>query len=228
MTNERLSFNYFSFLALFSLGIFVGLIFPDTDQGFQTLLGHRSIITHSILLPYLLFSYFKKKDNLTPLKQIFIIGIYLGIALHLSADLHPKGWRGYALIKLPLNIDIGELSPIWISINAVFASFFAAHYLNILTTEKKHWITYFVFCLVVGAIYSSEERYNEEEIFWTFAFLIILTFAYSKYKLKGNQPKKIKNKKDKNIKTKKKGRFWLYAICIPLGLIIIIMFLGSV
>ena len=39
MTNERLSFNYFPFLALFSLGIFVGLIFPDTDQGFQTLFG---------------------------------------------------------------------------------------------------------------------------------------------------------------------------------------------
>ena len=91
--------NYFPFIAVLSLGYFVGLFFPDTDQSFQLLLGHRSIITHSILLPYLLYLYFNKKNNLTPLKTILIVGIYLGIGLHLSADLHPKAFRGYALIK---------------------------------------------------------------------------------------------------------------------------------
>ena len=128
--------NYFAFIIVLSFGYFIGLFFPDTDQGMQGLLGHRSIITHSILLPYLLYSYFKKNNNLTPLKTIFIVGIYLGIGLHLSADLHPKAFRGFALIKLPFNIDIGGLSPIWIGFNALISLYFAGSCLNNLTKQN--------------------------------------------------------------------------------------------
>ena len=123
--------NYFAFIGVLSFAYFIGLFFPDIDQGFQGLLGHRSIITHSILLPYLLLYYFiKKKSNPNVLIKIFIIGIFLGIGLHLSADLHPKSFKGYALIKLPGNIDVGGLSPIWIAVNAAAGLYFAGLLLN--------------------------------------------------------------------------------------------------
>ncbi len=43
----------YAFVFIFSYCI--GLKFPDIDQLFRSSLGHRSIITHSILLPIILF-----------------------------------------------------------------------------------------------------------------------------------------------------------------------------
>ena len=98
--------NIFIFFIFLSIGLFIGLIFPDFDQSFQKLLGHRSIITHSILLPYLIYFYQIVKKEKPNNNIVYIcIGIFLGIAIHLSADLFPKGWRGYALIKF-----IGDIS----------------------------------------------------------------------------------------------------------------------
>ena len=222
-------FNYFAFVGVLSFGYFIGLFFPDIDQGFQSLLGHRSIITHSILLPYLLYNYFKKKNNLTPLKTIFIVGIYLGIGLHLSADLHPKGWVGFALIKLPFNIDIGGLSPIWIGINAGVGLFLASAYLNQLTKRKLHWISYLVIAILVGLTYGEEEPYNKDSIIGTFLSLFLATFIYTKIKYRNSinsKESKKKKKEDKKPKKKKKS-FWIYAIGIPLGLILLILILGS-
>jgi len=199
--------NYFAFIVVLSFGYFIGLFFPDIDQGMQGLLGHRSIITHSILLPYLLYSYFKKKNNLTPLKTIFIVGIYLGIGLHLSADLHPKAFRGFALIKLPFNIDIGELSPIWIGINAGVALFLASTFLNQLTNKKLFWITYLLIALFVGLTYADEEPYNNDAIIGTFIFLLFVTFIYTKIKYrKLTFKEEAKNLKKPEKKKKKNGK----------------------
>ena len=228
--------NYFAFIIVLSFGYFIGLFFPDTDQGMQGLLGHRSIITHSILLPYLLYSYFKKNNNLTPLKTIFIVGIYLGIGLHLSADLHPKAFRGFALIKLPFNIDIGGLSPIWIGINAGVALFLASALLNQITNKKLFWITYLIIALIVGLTYADEEPYNNDAIIGTFIFLLSATFIYAKIKYKKLKlHKELKNIKkiEKNIKKKRKffGGFWTYLIgtiiVIPIIIFLILVLIGS-
>ena len=222
--------SYFPFIIVLSLGYFVGLFFPDTDQSFQLLLGHRSILTHSILLPYLLYLYFKKKNNLTPLKTILIVGLYLGIGLHLSADLHPKAFRGYALIKLPFNIDIGGLSPLWIGTNACAAFYFASKYLNELINKKLFWISYLIIGLLVGITYADEEPYNNDAITGTFLFLFLATFIYSKIRNRKLITKKeIKNKKKiKNKPSKKrKTSFWLYTLGIPSFLIIILIILGN-
>ena len=222
--------NYFPFIAVLSLGYFVGLFFPDTDQSFQLLLGHRSIITHSILLPYLLYFYFNKKNNLTPLKTILIVGIYLGIGLHLSADLHPKAFRGYALIKLPFNIDIGGLSPMWIGVNAGVAFYLASKYLNELINKKLFWISYLIIGLLVGITYADEEPHNNDAILGTFLFLFLATFIYSKIRSRNSIiQKEVKNKKQvkKQPAKKRKKSFWLYAVGIPSILIIIIIILGN-
>ena len=222
--------NYFPFIIVLSLGYFVGLFFPDIDQGFQLLLGHRSIITHSILLPYLLYFYFNKKNNLTPLKTILIVGIYLGIGLHLSADLHPKAFKGYALIKLPFNIDIGGLSPIWIGANAGVAFYLASKYLNELINKKLFWISYLIIGLLVGITYADEEPHNNDAILGTFLFLFLATFIYSKIRNRNSiTQKEVKNKKQvkKQPPKKRKRSFWLYAVGIPSTLIIIIIILGN-
>ena len=218
--------NYFNFLVFLISSFFIGLFFPDFDQMFQSLLGHRSILTHSILLPYLLYIYLEKKE---PRVKTILIGLLLGIGLHLSADLHPKSWIGFALIKLPFNISIGELSPIWIGINAIAALYAAAYFLNLLTNRKLFWISYLVVALVVGLTYADAERYNEETIATTFIVLLFSTFFVAKIKSRKNlinDDKKIEKVKKKPLK-KKKSRFWVYAIGIPLAFILLIIILGS-
>ena len=175
--------NYFYFLVFLISSFFIGLAFPDVDQMFQSLLGHRSILTHSILLPYLLYIYLEKKE---PRVKTILIGLLLGIGLHLSADLHPKSWIGFALIKLPFNISIGGLSPIWIGINAIAALYAAAYFLNLLTNRKLFWISYLVIALVVGITYADAERYNEVSIAITFIVLLFSTFFVAKIKSKKN------------------------------------------
>ena len=218
--------NYFYFLPVLILSFLLGLAFPDVDQMFQSLLGHRSILTHSILLPYLLYIYLEKKE---PRVKTILIGLLLGIGLHLSADLHPKSWIGFALIKLPFNISIGGLSPIWIGINAIAALYAAAYFLNLLTNRKLFWISYLVIALVVGITYADAERYNEGSIAITFIVLLFSTFFVAKIKSKKNliqDNQKIEKVKKKPPK-KKKSRFWVYAIGIPLAFILLIIILGS-
>ena len=182
--------NYFIFLGLIFIGFLIGLDFPDIDLSYQIALGHRSIITHSILLPYIFYYLFIKKRILyNRFFVLIIIGIFLGIGLHLSADLFPnwsnprifgKGWQGNELIKLPGNIDVGRLSPIWIGSNALVSLYFAGSCLNNLTKQKPIWITYLIFGSVAGFLYSINELYNNDKIFGVFYITFIFTFIVSK------------------------------------------------
>ena len=221
--------NYFYFIAVLILSFFLGLAFPDVDQLFQSLLGHRSILTHSILLPYLLYVYLEKKEP-SPRGKTILIGLLLGIGLHLSADLHPKSWIGFALIKLPFNISIGGLSPVWIGMNAIVALYAAAYFLNLLTNRKLFWISYLVIAFVAGMTYAGEERYNEDTIALTFALLLFSTFFVEKIKERKNKNQEEKKKKEveKIPKKKKKRSFWKYVIGIPLVLIGILILLANI
>lgn len=98
---------YLVVVAILMISFFyIGSKFPDIDLKFKSI-GHRSIITHSPLLPLILFIlhetnmlwlvYAKKYD----ITRYFIIGLSLGIALHLLYDLRPKSFKGTALIKFP-------------------------------------------------------------------------------------------------------------------------------
>ena len=76
--NISKNINYFVFSGTLFIGLIIGLFFPDIDQSFQNLLGHRSIITHSILFPYLLYHYLIKKKKDPKVRDInLIIGIFL-------------------------------------------------------------------------------------------------------------------------------------------------------
>ena len=71
--------------------------------------------------------------------------------MHLSADMHPKGWRGTAFIKLPGNSSIGEVpSFIWMGLNTIAAIYFSTILLkkivntNKIVNTKKYFIAFLV------------------------------------------------------------------------------------
>lgn len=97
-----------------------GLFFPDVDLLFPSVLGHRSMVTHSVLLPLLalalapsvlprLPAWFGPGARAAAGRSAAWFGgwFLLGLAIHLMADTAPLGCRGYALAKLP------GLPPLW-------------------------------------------------------------------------------------------------------------------
>ncbi len=107
------------FLTLISLvaGLALGEWFPDIDQRFD-FLTHRSILTHGLFVPLLLYS-MGSGLKATPLR-LFVSGFSLGVAIHLGFDLFPRAWQGYALIHSPI---LGRTHPIfswvWIAVNMI-------------------------------------------------------------------------------------------------------------
>ena len=179
--NISQNINYFGFIAILLAGIILTLKLPDVDRGLMSLIGHRSIITHSILFPYLMHYFLiNKKDRPNSYLVIFIIGFYLSIAIHLSADIYPKGWRGTALIKLPGNNSIGEgPSIIWMGLNVIAATYFSAILLKKITNTKKYWTTYLVIGSAVGLVYTAADEGEVVAKFLTFLFFLFVTFFYS-------------------------------------------------
>ena len=107
------------FLTVISLvaGLALGEWFPDIDQRFH-FLTHRSILTHSLIVPLFLYS-MGSGLKATPLR-LFVSGFSLGLAIHLGFDLFPRSWQGYALIHVPL---LGWTHPIfswlWIAVSMI-------------------------------------------------------------------------------------------------------------
>ncbi|HIC25699.1 MAG TPA: hypothetical protein EYO82_07300 [Gammaproteobacteria bacterium] len=112
----------FGFAALV-VGLAVGNWFPDVDQK-TDLLVHRSIVTHGPLLPIIVVGVASVMRT-TPLRWV-ALGLAVGLAVHLSFDLFPKGWSGFALISVP---GYGWTAPwfsgAWIAISTVFCTHLA-------------------------------------------------------------------------------------------------------
>lgn len=93
---------------------------PDVDLLLLRLLHHRSILTHSVLLPCLVWWWGRE------LGPAAVAGAFLGVAVHLSADLLSPA-RGYGAIWLPepVQVSLGGWSHLWIAANALLAAFLA-------------------------------------------------------------------------------------------------------
>lgn len=172
--NLRVFFNVFfnktyervhgSILKIFNLvkyiiGCYLGLVIPDLDLVFLHILHHRSIITHSILLPWILQIFF-----LGNIPREFIAGIYCGIAIHLSADIL-SSFVGFGMIWLPwpIKISLGLFSPVWVAMMAFWAikkslslSFIKSSFLCIVSCiiafsysifNEKTFVPFVIFCI---------------------------------------------------------------------------------
>ena len=113
----------FGLVALLT-GLAVGNGFPDIDQKTGLLL-HRSIVTHGALVPLIVFA--AAFGARTIQLRWFALGVALGVAVHLSFDLFPNGWSGFALISVP---GYGWTAPwfswTWIAASAVACTYVAA------------------------------------------------------------------------------------------------------
>lgn len=84
-------------LLLALAGFALGWSLPDIDHNlwFAT---HRSLLTHSFLLPLAVFGIARGR----PLLRYVGIGVCLALAVHLFFDLFPQSWVGYALLTAPM------------------------------------------------------------------------------------------------------------------------------
>ncbi|UUV18877.1 hypothetical protein NRK67_05040 [Fusobacteria bacterium ZRK30] len=93
-------------LGLFS--VFIGIKYPDWD--FKLKLKHRSILTHSPLITvFFIYIYMKKQGGFLSFGgeqeigfRYFIMGFSIGMGIHFLYDLFPKGWKGSALLHVPI------------------------------------------------------------------------------------------------------------------------------
>ena len=110
-------------IVLLMIGIVIGFALPDSDLqwGF---LGHRSIVTHGLLMPTLLYWLVRRREHVAA--RLLAIGVCLSSAIHLSFDLFPRAWTGFALIYIPL---YGRTSPVfswlWIAASITACMYFS-------------------------------------------------------------------------------------------------------
>ena len=177
--------NYKFIIILFNASI-IGLIFPDFDSYniqtsfFQNFIGHRSILTHSILVPYLFYFYAKKKHKLNNNVITIIIGLFLGLALHLTADIYPKNGNENELIKLPGNISFGKFSFLWISLNTLVSFYISKVLLNKYFNKKYYRTIYLIIGLLLICIYVLFEPYNRIITLLTSTILLLIAYFYDK------------------------------------------------
>ena len=115
--------RYLLGLAALIAGLALGDWFPDIDQK-TSLLLHRSIVTHGPLVPLIVFAVAAGTRSI-PLRW-FALGLTLGVAIHLSFDLFPSSWSGFALISVPsYGWTTSWFSWVWIAISTVASTYLA-------------------------------------------------------------------------------------------------------
>ena len=104
-------------------GLALGERLPDVEQH-TSLLVHRSILTHELLLPMSLFWFaVGTKANSV---RMFAMGSCLEVGVHLSYDLFPKAWVGFALIQVPvIGWTYPAVSWLWIA-SSIIGSLYLA------------------------------------------------------------------------------------------------------
>ncbi len=133
---------------VFLLVAFVTVSIPDWDQ-YTGVLLHRSALTHSLLIPFLLDSLSSRySDKKYP---IIISAIYFAFLVHFSADLFPRSWEGFALISIPFIGWIGMLSPLWIMINIIGCAYFCVKKLK--ESKESIYPSYFYIVMSLGIVF---------------------------------------------------------------------------
>ena len=161
-----------AYLVILYVSLLAGLEFPDFDLHLLFFLGHRSILTHGIIVPFFLYKFltmesyskisnkifgrfFSNKNISKEVLDYVYIGFLIGIAIHLCADLFPKAWIGFALIKFPPWIPMGApFSIVWMLLNMFFALKIAFQKIKQKDIETKTKNRIFLSILVIGVIYS--------------------------------------------------------------------------
>lgn len=95
-------------LVMGAFSVFIGIKYPDWD--FKLKLKHRSILTHSpLIIIFFIYIYLNKQGRFLGFGgeeeigfRYFIMGFSIGMGIHFLYDLFPKGWKGSALLHVPI------------------------------------------------------------------------------------------------------------------------------
>ena len=189
------------YLLVLFVSLLAGINFPDLDLAL-IFLGHRSIITHGILVPFFIYRFLTKYSDkpflskylskfLTnkKIKNDFLdyvyIGFLIGIAIHLCADIFPKAYIGFALIKLPFWIPIGApLSFIWMLGNMFFALKIAFKKIKEKNVDTKNRNRLLIYIIIIGVIYCViDTNFVYKIVLMVVSFPIIWVYAKRGYKV---------------------------------------------
>jgi len=189
------------YLIVLFVSLLAGINFPDLDLAL-VFLGHRSIITHGILVPFFIYRFLTKYSEKpflskylskfltnTKIKNEFLdftyIGFLIGIAIHLCADIFPKTYIGFALIKLPFWIPVGVvLSFVWMFGNMFFALKIAFKKLKEKNIDTKSKNRVFIYILIIGIVYCVIDTHFVSKIaLMVVSFPIIWVYAKRGYKV---------------------------------------------
>ena len=170
----------------FALGMWIGLWLPDIDLTMLPILHHRSILTHSVLIPWLLYIFARKR-----IPEYGIAGIYAGIAIHLSADCL-SSLVGFGMIwtPWPFKVPLGPISPIWIVSNAILGVWLSLK----LAPANRNWIIGGMLLVCVGYALFNEFAFLPFVVFGLIVSLVVWLCRnkVQKNPLKKNQYPKIK------------------------------------
>ena len=151
---------------VFLLGLVLGSRIPDADQTIG--LVHRSIITHILIIPFICFVAYIIGDIIS---RHFAIGMSIASAIHLSFDLFPQGWSGFALIYIPL---LGRTSPtiswLFIAIGIILGAFIAL----VCIQDFAEGLLSFISALITFNLSALDENYY---FFPLLAFLVAIVIA---------------------------------------------------
>jgi hypothetical protein len=128
----------------------------------------------------LLYYYAKKKHKLNKNVITIIIGLFSGLALHLTADVYTKTGNENELIKLPGNISIGKFSFLWISLNILVSFYISKVLLNEYFNKKYYRTIYLIIGLLLVCIYVLFESHNRVIILFTSTILLLIAYLYDK------------------------------------------------
>jgi hypothetical protein len=149
---------------------YLGLSFPDVDLAFLGLLNHRSILTHSILLPVAFLT--MRNDAL----RFGASGFVLGVSVHLAADVLAD-FQGFGLIWLPwpIKMSIGPiLSPVWLAANAIVGLVWAKT-LFLRLDERSPLTIYWMLAWILAPSYSI---FHEDSLLPLGSFAIIFGVSW--------------------------------------------------
>lgn len=163
-------------LVVFALFLYLGLYWPDVDKQLMSLLHHRSILTHSVLLP-LIVLVIVRSNYAKPIAA----GLSAGISIHLAASLiTPMSSYSQVYLPAPLSSSIGSTeSLLWLGLNTIAGYFLA------LRSLKAHSKTIPFIYLLAAAGYSIYVKDDVRPWLVCFAiFLIPFMFDKAKSKLR--------------------------------------------
>tara|TARA_Y100000741_G_scaffold253746_1_gene195354 strand:- start:72 stop:671 length:600 start_codon:yes stop_codon:yes gene_type:complete len=191
-----------TYLVVLYVSLLAGLEFPDFDLHLLIFLGHRSILTHGIIVPFFLYKFltkegyskisnkifgrfFSNKDFSREILDYAYIGFLIGIAIHLCADLFPKAWMGFALIVFPPWIPMGApFSIVWMLLNMFFALKISFQKIKEKEIENKTKNRIFLSILAIGTIYLIiDTMFVSKIILMIISFPIIWFYANKGFKV---------------------------------------------